>query len=43
MGAAWRNVKTALNLTSIEMVRTINKLEMEVCTLGMITETKRND
>jgi biotin synthase len=44
MGAAWRNVKTALNLTKYWMVRTINKLEMEVCcTLGMITETKRND
>jgi biotin synthase len=41
MGAAWRNVKTALNLTKYWMVRTINKLEMEVCcTLGMITENQ---
>jgi biotin synthase len=41
MGAAWRNVKTVLNLIQVlEMVRTINKLEMEVCcTLG-ITENQ---
>jgi biotin synthase len=38
MGAAWRNVKDG---PEFEMVRTINKLEMEVCcTLGMITENQ---
>jgi biotin synthase len=40
MGAAWRNVKTEFDQV-LEMVRTINKLEMEVCcTLGMITENQ---
>ncbi len=40
MGAAWRNVKDGPEFDQVlEMVRTINKLEMEVCcTLGMITE-----
>lgn len=42
MGAAWRNVKDGEDFDSVlEMVRTINKLEMEVCcTLGMITENQ---
>lgn len=42
MGAAWRNVKDGLEFDQVlEMVRTINKLDMEVCcTLGMITENQ---
>ncbi|MHA7056639.1 biotin synthase BioB [Aquimarina sp. M1] len=42
MGAAWRNVKDGQEFDNVlEMVRTINKLEMEVCcTLGMITENQ---
>ncbi len=42
MGAAWRNVKDGPEFESVlEMVRTINKLEMEVCcTLGMLTENQ---
>jgi len=42
MGAAWRNVKDGKEFDQVlEMVRTINKLEMEVCcTLGMITENQ---
>ncbi|TXD82173.1 biotin synthase BioB [Subsaximicrobium wynnwilliamsii] len=42
MGAAWRNVKDGAEFDQVlEMVRTINKLEMEVCcTLGMITENQ---
>lgn len=42
MGAAWRNVKDGEEFEQVlEMVRTINKLEMEVCcTLGMITENQ---
>lgn len=42
MGAAWRNVKDGPDFDQVlEMVRTINKLEMEVCcTLGMITENQ---
>ncbi len=42
MGAAWRNVKDGQEFEDVlEMVRTINKLDMEVCcTLGMITETQ---
>lgn len=42
MGAAWRNVKDGSEFDEVlEMVRTINKLEMEVCcTLGMITENQ---
>lgn len=42
MGAAWRNVKDGEDFDQVlEMVRTINKLDMEVCcTLGMITETQ---
>lgn len=42
MGAAWRNVKDGKEFDSVlEMVRTINKLDMEVCcTLGMITENQ---
>ncbi|WP_299435197.1 biotin synthase BioB [uncultured Aquimarina sp.] len=42
MGAAWRNVKDGPEFDDVlEMVRTINKLEMEVCcTLGMITENQ---
>ncbi|HZJ35689.1 MAG TPA: biotin synthase BioB [Gillisia sp.] len=42
MGAAWRNVKDGEEFDSVlEMVRSINKLEMEVCcTLGMITENQ---
>lgn len=42
MGAAWRNVKDGPDFEQVlEMVRTINKLDMEVCcTLGMITENQ---
>ncbi|MBU2950469.1 biotin synthase BioB [Tamlana agarivorans] len=42
MGAAWRNVKDGEEFDQVlEMVRTINKLEMEVCcTLGMVTENQ---
>ncbi len=42
MGAAWRNVKDGPDFDQVlEMVRTINKLDMEVCcTLGMITENQ---
>ncbi|MFS4415837.1 biotin synthase BioB [Maribacter sp. 2307ULW6-5] len=42
MGAAWRNVKDGPEFDRVlEMVRTINKLEMEVCcTLGMVTENQ---
>jgi biotin synthase len=42
MGAAWRNVKDGKEFDDVlEMVRTINKLDMEVCcTLGMITENQ---
>jgi len=42
MGAAWRNVRDGKEFDQVlEMVRTINKLEMEVCcTLGMITENQ---
>ena len=42
MGAAWRNVKDGREFDDVlEMVRTINKLDMEVCcTLGMLTENQ---
>lgn len=42
MGAAWRNVKDGPEFDLVlEMVRTINKLDMEVCcTLGMLTENQ---
>lgn len=42
MGAAWRNVKDGTEFDQVlEMVRTINKLDMEVCcTLGMLTENQ---
>ncbi|MFV0237589.1 MAG: biotin synthase BioB [Flavobacteriales bacterium] len=42
MGAAWRNVKDGPDFEQVlEMVRTINKLDMEVCcTLGMLTENQ---
>jgi biotin synthase len=42
MGAAWRNVKDGEEFDDVlEMVRTINRLGMEVCcTLGMITENQ---
>jgi biotin synthase len=42
MGAAWRNVKDGEEFNNVlEMVRTINKLDMEVCcTLGMVTENQ---
>lgn len=42
MGASWRNVKDGEDFENVlEMVRTINKLDMEVCcTLGMITENQ---
>ncbi len=42
MGAAWRNVKDGEDFDQVlEMVRTINKMDMEVCcTLGMITENQ---
>lgn len=42
MGAAWRNVKDGEEFDEVlEMVRTINRLDLEVCcTLGMITENQ---
>ncbi|HLT75729.1 MAG TPA: biotin synthase BioB [Ohtaekwangia sp.] len=42
MGAAWRNVRDGEEFEQVlEMVRTINKLDMEVCcTLGMLTENQ---
>ena len=42
MGASWRNVKDGPEFENVlEMVRTINKLDMEVCcTLGMLTENQ---
>ncbi|MCH8535253.1 MAG: biotin synthase BioB [Flavobacteriaceae bacterium] len=42
MGAAWRNVKDGEEFDQVlEMVRTINQLDMEVCcTLGMLTENQ---
>lgn len=42
MGAAWRNVKDGEEFDQVlDMVRTINKLDMEVCcTLGMLTENQ---
>src|SRR5690606_40570625 len=42
MGKAWRNVKDGPEFDQVlEMVRTLNKLDMEVCcTLGMITENQ---
>lgn len=42
MGAAWRNVREGEDFEKVlEMVRSISKLEMEVCcTLGMITESQ---
>jgi biotin synthase len=40
MGAAWRNVKDDAEFDHVlELVRTVNELDMEVCaTLGMLTE-----
>lgn len=40
MGAAWRNVKEDAEFDQVlELVRTVNALDMEVCcTLGMLTE-----
>lgn len=40
MGAAWRNVKDGPDFDRVlDMVRTLNSLDMEVCcTLGMLTE-----
>ena len=42
MGAAWRNVKDGPEFDQVlEMVRSLNKLNIEVCcTLGMITENQ---
>ncbi|MDA8686802.1 biotin synthase BioB [Robiginitalea sp.] len=42
MGAAWRNVKDGPEFEQVlDMVRSINKLDMEVCcTLGMLTENQ---
>src|SRR5690606_28809666 len=42
MGAAWRNVKDGPEFGRVlEMVRLLNKLDMEVCcTLGMLTENQ---
>ena len=44
MGAAWRNVKDDADFDHVlELVRTVNKLDMEVCcTLGMLTESQAN-
>jgi biotin synthase len=42
MGAAWSNVKDGPEFDQVlDMVRTINKLDLEVCfTLGMVTENQ---
>jgi biotin synthase len=42
MGAAWRNVKDGEDFEQVlDMVRTVNELDMEVCcTLGMVTENQ---
>ena len=42
MGAAWRNVKDGPEFDQVlDMVRTLNRLDMEVCcTLGMLTENQ---
>lgn len=42
MGAAWRNVKDDAEFDHVlELVRTVNALDMEVCcTLGMLTESQ---
>ena len=42
LGAAWRNVKDGQEFDQVlEMVRTVTKLDMEVCcTLGMLTENQ---
>lgn len=42
MGAAWRNVKDGPEFDRVlDMVKTINKLDMEVCcTLSMVTENQ---
>ena len=42
MGAAWRNVKDGAEFDRVlEMVRVVNRMDMEVCcTLGMITESQ---
>ncbi len=42
MGAAWRNVKDGEDFEQVlDMVRTVNNLDMEVCcTLGMVTENQ---
>ena len=42
IGAAWRNIKDGPEFDQVlEMVRVINKLDMEVCcTLGMLTENQ---
>ncbi|AZI32415.1 biotin synthase BioB [Kaistella carnis] len=42
MGAAWRNIKDGPEFDQVlEMVRSLNKLDIEVCcTLGMITENQ---
>ena len=42
MGAAWRNVKDDADFDQVlEMVKTVNEMDMEVCcTLGMLTENQ---
>lgn len=42
MGAAWRNVKDDADFDHVlELVKTVNNLDMEVCaTLGMVTESQ---
>jgi biotin synthase len=42
MGAAWRNVKDDADFDQVlEMVKSVNKMDMEVCcTLGMLTENQ---
>jgi biotin synthase len=42
MGAAWRNVKDDAEFDQVlEMVKTVNEMDMEVCcTLGMLTENQ---
>ncbi len=44
MGAAWRNIQNNQEFDQVlEMVKTVNSLDMEVCcTLGMMTEKQAN-
>ena len=44
MGAAWRNVKDDAEFDRVlEMVRTVNGMDMEVCCTLECTKTKHKD